>query len=84
MEVHQISECGWSQSFIQKLLNEGSLWMRIDTASRQTYAYYVPGLVPPSQMQPMSTGSGTRRKSFARARAATFPAALSTDLEVVL
>jgi hypothetical protein len=50
-ELHWIREVGWSQSFLQKMLNEGTIWINFDTASRGVVRQIIPGLVPVSEMQ---------------------------------
>jgi hypothetical protein len=50
-EVHWIREVSWSQTFVQKLMGEATIWLFFDTAARTVASLRPPGLVPLSEMQ---------------------------------
>jgi hypothetical protein len=50
-EIHWIREAGWSQTFVQKLFGEATIWLSLDTPNRGVAHLYLPGLVPVSEMQ---------------------------------
>jgi membrane protein YdbS with pleckstrin-like domain len=50
-ELHWIREVGWSQSLLQKILNEGTITIDYDTSNRGVVRQIIPGLVQVSVMQ---------------------------------
>jgi len=51
IELHWIREVSWSQTFVQKLLNEATLWIQWDTPNRGLDTRIIPGLVQVNEMQ---------------------------------